>query len=226
MARQIDSIAELNSPPGTVRVARSTLAEFRAVAWRHKWLAWGIVVLLGMPVIVPGIAGFLRPTMPVLVTARQVAAGEVFEDGSLRLVKLDRNGVPDGALTSPDEALGARSAANLPAGYPLAPSLISPAGALAGAPPGTVAIPVRLSDGAAVGVLSPGDQVDVLAAAGTTAAGAVTPAQRVAASALVLAIPTGERAEPGLVVLAVTPTEATMIGGAAAWSTLSAVVVK
>jgi hypothetical protein len=122
--------------------------------------------------------------------------------------------------------LGARATARLPAGYPVAPSLISPLGALANAPSGTVAVPVRLSDAETSAVLAPGDRIDVLAAAGTSADGEVVPAQRVAGGALVLDLPLTAPASSGLVLLAVTPDEAVLLGGAAAWTVLSAVLVR
>jgi Flp pilus assembly protein CpaB len=182
-------------------------------------------VLIMLRVAVPGVVEALRHTAGVLVTARDVAAGEMLDEGAVAVAFLDTGAIPAGALTSPDQAIGSRATAALPAGYPLAPTLVNPAGALAGAPEGTVAMPVRLSDAAATSVLAPGDRVDVLAAGGTSASGEVAPAETVASGAIVLAIPDVDESKAGMVLLAVTPDEAALVGGAGAWSVLSAVMV-
>jgi hypothetical protein len=89
-----------------------------------------------------------------------------------------------------------------------------------------VAVPVRLSDGAAAALLAAGDRIDVLAAGGIGGGDAVAPAQRVAAGALVLGVPEPDSTSTGLVLLALTPEEAALVGGASAWSVLSAVLVQ
>jgi Flp pilus assembly protein CpaB len=184
-----------------------------------------LAVSVAVRLIVPGVVGALQHTAPVVVTAREVQAGETFDSQALVVAELDRGAIPDGALTDVDQVVGSRATADLPAGYPLAPSLVHSAGALANAPAGTVAAPVRLSDAAAAGVLTAGDRIDVLAAGGTKADGSLAPAQRIAAGALVLAVPPAESMPTGLVVLALTPEEARLVGGASAWSVLSAVLV-
>jgi Flp pilus assembly protein CpaB len=191
--------------------------------WRLVLVVLGALIVLRLAI--PGLVEDLRHTADVLVTARDVTVGEVFDEDALTVAQFDVGAIPAGALTAPSQAIGSRATANLPAGYPLASGLVNPAGALANAPPGAVAIPVRLSDAAAASVLAPGDRVDVLAAGGTSAAGEVAPAQRVASGAVVLAIPDVGEATPGVVLLAVTPDEAALVGGAGAWSVLSAVMV-
>jgi hypothetical protein len=66
----------------------------------------------------------------------------------------------------------------------------------------------------------------VLAASGTSAGGEVAPAQKVATRALVLDVPEQTASGAGLVLLAVSSSEAALLSGASAWTVLSAVLVR
>ncbi|MDR2347932.1 MAG: hypothetical protein LBD90_04800 [Bifidobacteriaceae bacterium] len=91
-------------------------------------------------------------------------------------------------------------------------------------------------------IVSSGDRVDLMASPGAGASGSIAPAQRLAKSALVLAAPSGSGGEAaglgaglgladsasdqaGLLLVAVTPDEAALLGGASAWAVVTAVLV-
>jgi Flp pilus assembly protein CpaB len=213
------------APPFDIR-------RWQAAAWRWRWPIAVAAIALVARIALPGIVGAFRDTSAVLTLARPVAAGQGLTAEDLRVAKVADKLVPEGALRNPAEVIGRRAAAPLPAGLPLAPELLTDPGHLANAPPGTVVVPVRLSDAAAATVLSPGDRIDVLASAGAGGSGEIAPAQRLAQAALVLDVP-GGRAEDGtstgsdagLVLLALSEAEAGLVGGAASWSVISAVVV-
>jgi Flp pilus assembly protein CpaB len=185
-----------------------------------------VVLLLAARILVPGVVDSVRGTAPALTAARALPAGHLIAESDLTLAHVGAGLIPAGVLTDPAAAIGQRAATALPAGMPLTPELLAGPGPLAQAPPGAVVVPVRLSDRAAAALLAAGDRIDVLASAGAAADGRIVPAQKLAAAALVLSVPDqAETSDPGLVLLALTEAEAALVGGAASWSVLSAVVV-
>jgi Flp pilus assembly protein CpaB len=197
----------------------------RAFLWRMRWLVVLLVLALVAYLALPGILQAIRDTTPTVVLSRSVEAGRTLDGSDVRVAQVAAGLVPEGALTETGAVLGKRVTSPLPAGMPLVEELLAESGALAGAPAGTVVVPVRLSDASVAKVIHAGDRIDVMASAGSSADGAIAPAQKLADSALVLDVPPGDAAGSGLVLLAVTAKEATLIGGAASWSVLSAVLV-
>jgi pilus assembly protein CpaB len=167
---------------------------------------------------------------PVLLVARDLAAGTVLGPGDVQLTPRPADQLPDGTLTSARGVVGRVLASGARRGEVLTdvrlvgPSLVD---TLA---PGQVAVPVRVADAAAAALVAPGDHVDVLVA--VDGAG---PAQTVVTDATVLARPgsTGSSAsggllgtpsddgQGGLLVLGAGPQDARALAGAAAQGPLS-----
>lgn len=127
----------------------------------------------------------------------------------------------DGALVSPDAALGHLVTGPVRRGEPLTDVRQLGAGMLPSGR-GLVASPVRLADPAEAGLLHAGDRVDVLA---TPSSGAAVAATVVAAAVSVLAVPTTSDGEGALVVLAASPAVAARLAAAAVASRLSVTVL-
>ncbi|MCL2802545.1 MAG: SAF domain-containing protein [Micrococcales bacterium] len=199
----------------------------RAAAWRWRWVGVVLLAALALRIAVPGVVQAFRQTSPVVVLAHQVEAGEELRAADVTVTPVANGLVPDGAFGSVDQVIGQRLTAALPAGLALVPPLLAKPGAVRDAPPGTVVVPVRLSDGEVAQVIQRGDKIDLLGSAGPTASGAVEPAQRLAQGAVVVGRPAaaGQLDTPGLVLLAVRPTEAELLSGAASWAVISAVLV-
>lgn len=179
-------------------------------------------------VALPGVVTACRTTAPAVVLAHSMAAGTELQADDLKVAQVAAGLVPAGALTDPAAAVGARLTAALPAGMPLTPEVLVEVGGGVAAPSGTVAFPTRLSDPAVAGLIQPGDRIDVYASAGSPGGATITPAQELAKGALVLQVPGVDGAAgdaPGLLVLAVTETEARLLGGASSWAVITAVLV-
>jgi pilus assembly protein CpaB len=134
-----------------------------------------------------------EPQAPVLVAAHDLAAGSTLAPGDLRPATLPRDRVPASAVAA---AAGRVLAGPLGGGEVVTTSRLLGPGLLTGLPTGTVAVTLRPADPADLGAVGPGDRIDVLAGpAGDTGADALgggstwAGAQKLAASALVLAVP-------------------------------------
>lgn len=219
------------SPPVTARRrGRRRGVRLRVALWRYRHAL--AAVALGLAVLVA--LGDLRPRPPALTTVVTLsgarAAGVTLRPADLTVTRLPADLVPAESLTDPAQATGARLAVGLPAGYPLAPTLVVGPGLADGAPPGTVVVPVRLSDPAVADLLRSGDRIDIHRAPGDGSGGAATV---VARDALVLArtevgstgwLGTDEGPGP-LLLVAVSPPAATLLTGAGEWSPLGVVLV-
>jgi Flp pilus assembly protein CpaB len=165
------------------------------------------------------------PRLPVLVAARDLAAGATVSPDDLTRAAFAPGSVPDGVLGSAAEAVGRSTVGPVRAGEPLTDVRLLGAGLLARYP-GAVAAPVRLGDRATVGLLRVGDRVDILAAdpQGTGAA------EVAARDVPVIAIPPPGDAGPGptgggLILVAVPEGTARVLAGHGVRAFLSAVVV-
>ncbi len=202
--------------------------QVRVWAWRFRFpvaaALVGLAVLSAADVLRPAPSGSVR----VVVTAQDVTAGQTLTRGDLRYATVPGDMAPDGAAAPLDDVVGQAVVADLPAGVPLAATLL---GATPRGPAGTVVATVRLADPQMAALLSPGDRVDVLAAPVEGSTGTV-----VARAALVLPAPETSASDDGLlggcpadppatVVLAVSPDEMPGLSGAAG-TTLSAFVVR
>jgi Flp pilus assembly protein CpaB len=198
----------------------------RAVAWRRRLLAAGLLagsVAFGLQVLAPTPV----PGVPVVVAARDVAAGTVLTASDVRRVERPAGAVPAGALTGTRQATGATVASAVRRGEVLTDVRLAGAGSLRGLGAGLVGAPVPLADGGTAALLRPGDVVDVLAA-GADAAGE---ARLVASAVRVLVVPHGDADRLGLgsgdgalLLVATTPSAAARLAAAAVSDRLSVVI--
>jgi pilus assembly protein CpaB len=193
----------------------------------------GLAVLCGLAALRPPAAR----TTPVLVAARDLAAGETLGPDDLTTVELQVAVAPQGALRDAGAAAGRTLAAAVRRGEPLTDVRLLGPELLAGAS-GLVEAPVRVADGDEARLVRPGDVIDVLSAPGAdslsspgypdTTEGLFASAKYVAVGARVLAVPTpaeaGTAADGALVVLAVSTETARDLAAAAASQRLSLVV--
>jgi Flp pilus assembly protein CpaB len=121
------------------------------------------------------------PSVDVVRTTRDVAAGATLTVGDVRLQRLPRGSVPDAGLTDLDAVLGQQVSAPVAAGQVLTRLDL---GAPRASRPDMVVAPLRLTDSDVAGLLRVGDRVDVVAASDSA------PKARVVASrVLVVGLP-------------------------------------
>ena len=205
----------------------------RLLLWRARVPLTALAVLASCAVVVDALRPSPEPHLDVVVASRALEAGTELETGDLRVASWPRRLAPDGARDAVDSVRGSTLAVAVPAGMPLVAGVLADESLWADAPTGSVAAPVRLADSEVAGLLRTGDRVDVLAVAFEGG-----PAARLARGALVLRGPAradsagggllgGMAAAPsGLVLLAVTPDEATRLAEHTATSAVVAVLVQ
>ncbi|QCB95433.1 flagellar biosynthesis protein FlgA [Cellulomonas shaoxiangyii] len=216
-------------PPPLPRVRAPAAVRLRGALWR--WRVVVAAVCLGAAAAATVQA--LRPppprTVPVLVLAADATAGTPLTTSDVTVARVPPDAVPAGALTAPDDAVGAAPVVDLPARQPLTPTLLG--GGTPTGPAGTVVAAVRLDDPAVAALLAPGAHVDLVAARPEGG-----PGETVARRALVLPAPPSDGAGGGLlggasgapdvpVLVAVAPDEAVRLAEASASARLVAVVV-
>ncbi|HRA50384.1 SAF domain-containing protein [Actinotalea sp.] len=210
-----------------------TLLALRIAAWRARPL--GVLLLVGVTV---GTAVHLAvpPTasVPVVVTARSVPAGQLLTATDLRVASLPVGLVPGTGHRTADPLVGRAPVVDLPAGLPVVDAVLAGERFTLEPPAGTVVVAVSLT---AAGLLVAGDRVDLVAPSAWADGGAEAGAPAVlATAALVLDVDRGPDASVGglltsgaeaepRVLVAVTPDEGRRI--AAVWdgSSLGAVLV-
>lgn len=135
-----------------------------------------------LAVIATGLVRELRPPPPgevITVAAVDLPAGEPITAAQLTVVRSGR--VPAGLALEP---VGQTPVVGIPAGFPIADSMLLGPGFTDHAPPGTVVAPVHVADPAVLSLLEVGHRVDLY-----TLVPGEREAQLVAAGAQVLAIP-------------------------------------
>lgn len=227
----------------------------RAVA-RRRWLLAAGLAAAAVATALPALAPPPPTGTTVLAAARDLAAGTPLAAGDVVGVLLPDELLPDGALGPGEQVAGRLVAGPVRRGEPLTDVRLVGPGLLALAgDPDLVAVPVRLADPASAALVRPGDRVDVLgadSASGAVQGGAVQSgavqsdavqgdagradivragtgpsAAVLAAGAQVLAVPAADAdLEGALVVLAVLPSTAARLAGAAVTSRLSVVLVR
>ena len=184
----------------------------------------GVAVLSGLR----AAAAPPEPRVDVVVARHDLSGGTVVQPDDLATTGFPVDATPSGAQPSAASLVGRVLAAPVRRGEPVTDvRLVAPA--LLDGYPGRVAAPVRVADGEAVGLLRVGDRVDLVAASPEGGSATV-----VVAAAPVIALPdgadeTGGLAGPGvtgggLVVVAVTTTEALGLAQAAVEDVLSVVL--
>ncbi len=180
------------------------------------------------------------PSVPVVVTAHDLAGGEVLDAGDVEVVRIPSGSVPAHAFTSVADVPRRPLVGPRRAGIVLTDVDVIDPGLLAHYGAGVVAVPVRIADAGSLAYVRVGDRIDLIAAgtvptgagaAGAGAAGAgasgagATGATSVVASAVpVLAVAPAdstETGEGGLLVVATTSATARAIAGAAITSRVS-----
>lgn len=201
---------------------RSTWYELARVSRRHRSVLAGGLAAAAVAVALPALAPDPPATVVLLTAAHDLEPGSALVAGDLTTAAWPRSVAPQGALTSPDAAVGRVLAGPVRQGEALTDVRLLGSALL---PHGRdlVATPVRLADPAVAGLLHSGDLVDVLAVrTDVPSLEAVT----VAAGLEVLAVPAPGQsdADGALVVLAATPATAARLAAAAVGSRLSVTV--
>lgn len=127
------------------------------------------------------------PLAPVVVAARDLAAGTVLRANDLRLAHWASAEIPPRALTAVRAGMGNSIAAGMDQGEPLTSARLRGPGVTVGLATGFVAVTVTISGPTTLGLIRAGDTIDLLA---TTApeAGGVGHARVVASDIRVLAV--------------------------------------
>jgi pilus assembly protein CpaB len=225
----MDSRRLAGRPPPLPHRRRPLRLALRIGLWRARFVVAAVCLGIAAGCVAESIRPPDPPTAAVVVAAREIAAGTLLTSADVRIERLPVALAPAGALADPGAVVGASAAVPLAAGVPVLPGLLADDDV--SGPPGTVVATVRFADPAVAGLLTSGMRVDVLAATAEGGPGTV-----VATRALVLPVarqPTsagalglGGSSDTSVpVLLAVAPSEAPALAGAAASALLSAVVV-
>ncbi len=212
----------------------------RAIRARRRWIAAVLVagaVAFGLDAVAPP----PPPGKQIVVAARELAPGTLLDSSDLRLADWPAVLAPDTAATAVTDVVGRTLAAGLSRGEAITSMrLVGPSLASAVLESGRVATPVRLADPTVAALLHPGDRIDLVAAqAGSSdpVSGGTAPADArvVAPGALVLSVvqPTqsgsalvgSATTATGLLVVAVSRTEALGLARAALLGPLSVLLV-
>lgn len=137
----------------------------RGPGWRRTLLARRVVAgLLAATALVLALSPVERDGVPVVLAARDLAAGSTVTAADLRTARWPAELVPAGAVASPGAAEGRVLVGAARAGEPVTDVRLAGrelAALLTGAPD-AAAVPVRLADAAVARLLFPGARVDVV----------------------------------------------------------------
>jgi Flp pilus assembly protein CpaB len=183
------------TPAGTARDRRrrERTREARLLVARHRRLLLSLAAVVALLSVVRALAPPTVATLPVLVAARDLAAGHVLTDGDLRQVDWPADLSPPPGDPATAAGLAGRSLASpVRAGEAVTDARLLGPGVLTGQPAGTLAVPVRLADATAATLVAAGDRVDLIAGATPDAAAfdaGPSGSDVVASDVLVLAVP-------------------------------------
>lgn len=137
------------------------LLTLRIRLWRYAPVGW----VVGAVLVVLAAARTMSPpppaTVPVLVAAHEIVAGASITAADLRVARVPRRTLPQGALTEPGEAVGTTTAVTVPQGLPLVPALLAGERFSIEPPEGSSVVPLDL---VGAGALEVGDEVEVVPA--------------------------------------------------------------
>jgi pilus assembly protein CpaB len=161
----------------------------RLNGWPRRVLAVCCLVLAGAAALGARHSGDThRPGHPLLVAARDLAAGSRLSAADVRLRSWPDELRPAGAFASGAAVAGRRLAGAVRTGEAITETRLSGPGLAAGLSPTLRAVPVQVTGGAA-GLLHPGEFVDLLVSDPPEAADAAPPAAHLLAEAVpVLAV--------------------------------------
>jgi pilus assembly protein CpaB len=231
-------MTRIRTDPRGTPVRRVRPHRWRLLLWRLRFVAAWLCLSLAFGFGLARLSPPADPTSLLVVTARPLLVGAEVTATDVRVTQVPAGSVPDGAHTTTAEVVGKTLAIGVPPGLVLVDALL--AGGAPEGPSGTVVVPVRFGDSVAGSLLRAGDRVDVIGSAGTLS-GVAGVGEPLARRALVLSMAgarsafvphkaqdpfEGSPETSDVVLLAVSPAEATAIAGAAGWATLTAVFVQ
>jgi Flp pilus assembly protein CpaB len=195
-----------------------------AARWHRRLLASGLAaaaVAAALAATSPPSA----PTVPVVVTAHDLAGGEVLDAHDVEVVRVPVGSVPAHAFASVVDVPHRPLVGPKRAGIVLTDLDVIDPGLLTRYGAGVVAVPVRIADAGSLAYVRVGDRIDLIAAGTVPTPGGTAGATSVVASGVpVLAVAPAdstETGEGGLLVVATTSATARAIAGAAITSRVS-----
>ena len=227
----------LPAPRG--HAARQARRRIRALVWKARFIIAAGALGLAAAVTVDHLQPAPAPFATIVVTDRPVVAGVPLTADDVRTTRVPPQAAPADALRETSAALGRVLVVPVSEGTVVStPFLVRPDGPQG--PAGTVVAAVRLGDPAIARVVGPGMHVDLLApSAGDPPPDSAATAQHLARRALVLPGPltvtpatSASSLTPAdddatdLILVAVTPEEASLLANASGWGAITAVVVQ
>lgn len=196
----------------------AVLARIRRLLLRYRRPLSALLAAVAVLAVIESVAPTAAPKEPVVVAAHDLATGIVLTASDVVMVEMPPGVVPAGSSTSTAAVAGRVVAAPVREGEPLTDRRFLGRSLLTGYPAGTVAAPVRIQDAAVVDLLEVGDRIDVYAARDATSLADV-----VVGDVTVITLPrsSDDNQQGGLVVLAVTSTQAAALAQASATAALS-----
>jgi pilus assembly protein CpaB len=201
---------------------------------RHRRLMAAALLALATGLAVDAATAPPPAGVPLVVAARDLAAGHALGSTDLTVVRVPREALPDGA-TGAAEVRGAMLAGPVRRGEAITDARLSGPGMLTAAPPGTLAVPVRVGEPALLDVVQAGHRVMLLAGPdldGLTGSPTGGEGEILAPAAVVLSVPSegsagllGGEAQAAVLVLALDRQEATRVAAATGRRTVIAGVV-
>jgi Flp pilus assembly protein CpaB len=166
----------------------------RLAGWPRRVLALCCLLLAAVTGLSAHRAAPARSGDPIVVAARDLAAGARLGAGDVRLKPWPNDLRPAGALTRTGDAVGHRVAGPIRAGEALTPARLIGAGLTRGLSHDLRAVPVQVNG---AGLIQAGDSIDLLVGDPPDATGAGPPAAYVLAEAArVLAVTPGPTTDP------------------------------
>lgn len=210
--------------------------------WKLRFLLAAAALGLAAAVTVDQLRPPPSPFETIVVTDREVPAGVPLTPGDLRTTRVPPESAPTDAVRDPTVAVGRQLAVAAAEGTVVSATVLVAASGPHG-PAGTVVAAVRLGDPALAQILGPGMHVDLLApspSSGEHPFDAAVAAQHLARRALVLPGPLTSAGQAAgglnlsatadeatdLVLVAVTPEEASLLANVSGWGAVTAVVVQ
>lgn len=205
---------------------------WRPALWRYRWFVVACCLAVAALAVVAELRPPPEPTVPVLVTARDLPAGTLLTAADVRQESTSR--APAGSVST-EAAVGSTLTVGLPEGMPVVETMLLGPGLADAAPPGWVVMPVPLADALLADLVRVGDRIDLYLAAADTG-GRLTEAELVTSGALVLARASPAQPEGGwlgapasaggtsVLVVAIRPEDAADLAGASGFGPFRAVL--
>lgn len=135
------------------------------VSW-HRRAMGALLAVASVLLLAQSLAAPPSPTVEVVALSADVSPGQQLAAGDLTIAHLPAEGVPDGALTALDDAIGQIAAAGVGKGTVLQPGLLAGAQSVE---PGRAVVPIAVRDAQLRALLRPGDRVTLVMVGAETA---------------------------------------------------------